>query len=446
MSDGTSLSRRSFLAAAAVIATACAGDGDATRDRATSGDPSGAEPSALAEHCAPDDGGITLPEGFCAVVVADSLGPARHLDVAPNGDLFVALRGGEGGSGDGVVALRDTDGDGSADVREEWGVARGTGLHLRGEHLYFGADDAVIRYPLPEGSLTPGGTPDTIVTGLPDTESHTAKPLAFDDEGNLYVNVGSPSNTCQVEDRVAGSPGQDPCPELDTRAGIWRFDADRSGQTQADGTRFATGLRNTVALRVHPQTDQLWGAVHGRDQLMQNWPDLFDARYSAENPAEEFVAIDEGDDFGWPYCYYSNDLDRKVLAPEYGGDGEEVGRCAEMEDPVIAFPGHWAPNDLEFYTAAQFPESYHGGVFVAFHGSWNRAPEPQGGYNVVFAPFRDGQPTGQWDVFAEGFPAGNVSPGSARFRPSGLALGPDGSLYVAEDQRGRIWRIVFAGP
>lgn len=444
-SHGTIVPAAAGLLMAAGLVVGC-GNGEQAAD---AGGPDGPPVSELATSCAPDNGGIALPDGFCALVVADSVGPARHLDVAPNGDLFVALRGGRGeggGGGGGVLALRDTDGDGSADTREQWGAARGTGLRLHQGSLYFGADDAVLRYPMEEGSLTPAGAPDTIVRGLPAEQSHTAKPLAFDDAGNLYVNIGSPSNTCQVEDRVEGSPGQDPCPELETRAGIWGFDAERAGQTQADGTRFATGLRNTVALGLHPETGQLWGAVHGRDQLHQNWPDLFDEQYSAENPAEEFVAVDEGDDFGWPYCYYSNEIDAKVLAPEYGGDGEEVGRCADTEDPVIAFPGHWAPDDLAFYTASQFPPGYRGGAFIAFHGSWNRAPLPQAGYNVTFVPFENGEPSGDWEVFAEGFPGGNVSPSGADFRPAGVAVGPEGSLYVSDDQVGRIWRVVYEGP
>ena len=430
---GANMARALGGAVALILAAGCGGDaGDAGSMEGTAG---------TAANCVQGDDDLSLPEDFCATVVAEDLGSPRHLEVAANGDLFVAIGG--GGGGPSVVALRDTDGDGEADIREEWGDQGGTGLLLHDGWLYFAPNDGVLRYPMEEGSLTPSGPPETIVSGLPSERSHAAKSLAIDSEGNLYVNIGSPSNTCQEQDRQRGSPGMDPCPELDTRAGVWRFDADATGQTQADGDRYATGLRNTVALRIHPATGQLYGVVHGRDMLSQNWPELFDAAYSAENPAEEMVAIDEGDDFGWPYCYHEYDTDTKVLAPEYGGDGDEVGRCAEMEDPVVAFPGHWAPNDLEFYTGDVFPERYRAGGFVAFHGSWNRAPEPQEGYNVVFVPFEDGQPTGEWEVFASGFPEGDVSPGGAEHRPAGVAMGPDGSLYVADDQAGTIWRIVY---
>lgn len=429
--------------AAAMGSAACQGGPD--DDAGPDGVAASGAPDALVRACEPDGGGIELPDGFCALVVAE-VGPARHLDVASNGDLFVALRSSDGGGGPGVAALRDTDGDGAADVEERWGVVGGTGIRLHGGYLYFGADDAVLRYPRDEGSLTPSGPPDTIVSGLPDTRSHRAKPLAIDTQGSLYVNVGSPSNSCQAQDRTPGSPGQDPCPQLETRAGIWRFDADTPGQTQADGTHYATGMRNTVALTLHPATEEPYGAIHGRDQLAQNWGELFDTVYSARNPAEEFVHIRQGDDYGWPYCYYSNAVGRKVLAPEYGGDGQEVGRCAEKDDPLIAFPGHWAPNAVAFYTGDQFPAPYRGSAFIAFHGSWNRAPMPQGGYNVVHVPFEGGEPTGEWSVFAQGFPQGDVSPRGAAYRPTGLAVGADGSLYVSDSEQGRIWRIVYEGP
>ena len=398
--------------------------------------------------CDPDIVGLSLPNGFCAVVVADSVGPARHLDVAANGDIFVAIRNTFGPERTpipgGVIALRDVDGDGRVDEQVRWGENGGNEVVLHGGYLYFATDDAVLRYLLPEGALFPSGPPDTLVSGLPAVANHRAKSLAVSDDGSLFVNIGSPSNACQVEPRAVGSPGQDPCPQLDTRAGIWRFDTGRTGQTQADGERFATGLRNTVALRLHP-SGALFGVVHGRDQLSALWPDYFTHEMSADKPAEEFVRIERGDDFGWPYCYYDPESDTKVLAPEYGGDGVAVGRCAGMEQPLVDFPAHWAPNDLEFYSATQFPEHFRGGAFVAFHGSWNRAPMPQAGYNVAFTPFAGGSPTGDWEIFADGFAGEELGPRSAANRPVGLALGPDGSLYISDSVRGRIWRIVFVG-
>lgn len=398
--------------------------------------------------CDPDNGGITLPEGFCALVVADSTGGARHLEVAPNGDIIVAIRNTRGPDRSiitgGVVILRDGDGDGRADETFRFGENGGNEVVLGDGYLYFATDDAVLRYPFPEGATMPSGPPDTLVMDLPDTQNHRAKSLALGSDGALYVNIGSPSNACQEEPRSVGSPGMDPCPQLETRAGIWRFDAERQGQTQADGTRFATGLRNTVALALHP-SGQLYGVVHGRDQLSALWSEHFTQEENARKPSEQFVLIQEGDDFGWPYCYHDPATDTKVLAPEYGGDGERVGRCQNMKDPILGFPAHWAPNDLAFYTGDQFPAEYRGGAFVAFHGSWNRAPLPQAGYNVAFAPFRAGEATGDWFVFAEGFAGSDVTPRGADHRPVGLAQGPGGSLYISDSQVGRIWRVVYTG-
>jgi len=397
--------------------------------------------------CDPDNGGLTLPAGFCALVVADLGGTPRHVAVRPNGDIFVAMYAPRRDStGGGVVALRDTTGDGRVDVRTVWGPGRGgSGIAIRGDDVWFATNSAVLRYTVPAGSLEPTAGPDTIVSGLPANRSHTAKSIAITDDGRLFVDIGSPTNSCQERDRQPESPGEDPCSALETRAGIWVFDARATGQTQADGSRFATGIRNGVALAIHPTTGQLYVVQHGRDQLGASWHTLFNDEQSAEKPAEEMLAVDQGDDFGWPYCYYDGQLGRKVLAPEYGGDGQTAGRCADKEDPVVAFPAHWAPDGLLFYTGDQFPANYREGAFIAFHGSWNRAPLPQGGYKVVFLPFNAGAPLSSYDVFADGFAGGTVSPGGAAHRPVGLAQGSDGSIYVTDDTAGFVWRIIYRG-
>lgn len=397
-------------------------------------------------ECDVDNGGITLPTGFCAQVVADLSQRARHVAVRPDGDIVIAVaqRRGQDDAVGGVYVLRDTTGDGRTDVQARFGeVNGGTGLALVGDQLWFGYDDAIVRFTLPAGALEPSAGPDTIVRSLPADRSHAAKSIGVSRDGRLFVNIGSPSNSCQETDRQDNSPGMDPCPELETRAGIWVFDANRTGQTQADGRRFATGIRNAVAHTLHPVDGALWALQHGRDQLTANWG--FTNEQGAETPAEELLRINEGDDFGWPYCYFSPDAGRRVLAPEYGGDRVQEGRCAEKKAPAFAFPAHWAPNAILFYTGEQFPVRYREGAFIAFHGSWNRAPLPQGGYNVVFLPFNAGAPLTGHDVFADGFAGAIVQPGDAAHRPTGLAQGPDGSLYITDDQRGRIWRVVYRG-
>ncbi len=404
-----------------------------------------AQHNAESLHCDADNGGLQLPAGFCALVVADNLGQARHLAVRDNGDLYVALR--RPASGGGIVALRDSDGDGRMDLTARFGALGGTGLEIDGDYLYFGAETSILRYRLAADRLEPEAAAEVLVAELPAQRQHAAKSLALDGQGRIYVNIGAPSNACQEQPRTPGSPGQDPCPQLLQQAGIWRFRADLPGQRQAtQGERYATGIRNAVALAWNPFAEALYAAQHGRDQLQQLWPRRYSIVQSAELPAEEFLLVKSGADFGWPYCYYDQLQQKRVLAPEYGGDGRLVGDCADYGLPISAFPGHWAPNDLLFYRGGQFPVRYRGGAFIAFHGSWNRAPLEQRGYRVVFVPFAGQLPDGAPELFADGFAgiAPITHPRDARFRPMGLAEGADGSLYIVDSQQGRIWRVLHA--
>jgi glucose/arabinose dehydrogenase len=410
--------------------------------------------AAVRPPCLPDNGGITLPRGFCATIVADSLPRPRHMAVSRSGDLFVALLGtGQAGVGGGLVGLRDTTGDGRADVQARFGDAASAEVALRGGYVYAGAPTSVLRYRLQPGELRPSGRPDTIVVDLP-TGGHALRTFAIDSTGALFLNIGSRTNACQERDRERESRGRDPCPELETRAGIWRFRSDRR-QTQRDGEHFAAGIRNSVAIAINPAERVLYVVQHGRDQLYGNWPALFDSVKSAKTPAEELFRVERGDDFGWPYCYYDSQLARKVLAPEYGGGGRTTGRCDGKKGNIAAHPAHWAPNALVFYTGSQFPGRYRNGAFIAYHGSWNRQPgEMQSGFNVVFQPLTNGRGAGPYEVFADGFfgEDGRVAarpnlapPGPKRHRPTGLAVGPDGSLYISDDGMGRIWRVFYVG-
>ncbi|HEV2130370.1 MAG TPA: PQQ-dependent sugar dehydrogenase, partial [Longimicrobiaceae bacterium] len=412
----------------------------------------GAAAAAL-PACDPDNGGLVLPQGFCALVAHEGVGAARHIAVAPDGRVYVAIQTRRGQEGQteqgGIVALRDTDGDGRLDERSErFGPEGGTGIAVQDGYLYFAPNTYVVRWRLADGELQPSGEPDTVVSGFPEQRSHAAKPLTFDGRGNMWVTVGAPSNNCGGEsDRQRGAQGLRPCPELEQTGGVWRFDANRTGQRQQDGEHWATGLRNALALGFNPADGQLYAGTHGRDQLDVIAPQHFTPQQNAELPAEEFVRLERGDNYSWPYCHYDPRQNRRVLAPEYGGDGQATGDCEQYRAPLTAFPAHWAPQDLLFYTGEQFPERYRGGAFIAWHGSWNRAPEPQQGYKVTFQPMGSGGPAGEYEVFADGF-AGNrplQSPGEAEHRPMGLAQLPDGTLYIVDSQQGRIWRVLYTG-
>jgi glucose/arabinose dehydrogenase len=391
----------------------------------------------------PDDNtGITLPGGFKATVFADNLGAARHLAVNKNGVVFVKVDG--KGKGQGIARLEDVNGDGVAEKVSSFGDYRGTGMAIKNGYLYASSNKEVFRYKLTDKEeVASSDNPEKIVTGLQDHGEHNSKSITLDNAGNIYVNIGAYSNACQLQNRRPGSMGKDPCPILDSAGGIWQFKDDKLNQTYGDGTRYCTGIRNIVGLDWNNSVNELFAMQHGRDQLFDNWPAMFNAKQSADLPAEEMFDIKKSDDFGWPYCYFDWQQNKKVLAPEYGGDGKKEDRCASKKRPVIGFPGHWAPNGLLFYTGNQFPAKYKNGAFIAFHGSWNRAPEPQAGYFVVFVPFKDGKPSGDYEIFADGFAGGNRDPSQARFRPCGLAQGPDGSLYISDDQKGRIWKVSY---
>ncbi|MCC6165559.1 MAG: c-type cytochrome [Acidobacteria bacterium] len=400
----------------------------------------------------PDNGGLALPDGFEAVVVHEGVGRARHLAVSDAGDIYVKLRVPQP---KGLVALRDADGDGRAEQMEVFGAYEdvgdyGTAMRIHEGHLYFTTASEVFRQRLTPGQLVPDSPVELVLkhdTTRVKPYEHVAMPVAFDNAGHLYVPFGAPGDVCQEFNRRPGAPGLDPCPELEWHGGIWQFDAHKIGQTERDGRRYATGVRSAVAMAWNDAVGALYAVQHGRGLLYQSWPDRYSRWASALLPAEEFFKVTEGFDGGWPYYYYDQVQGRKLLNPEYGGDGHAEGNGRSLTPPILAFPGHFAPNDLVFYTGDQFPERYRQGAFIAFHGSTNRTPYSQAGYFVAFVPFADGMPSGPWEVFADGFsgvtPIPNTS--DAVMRPVGLAQGPDGSLYVSDSVKGRIWRVMFTG-
>jgi glucose/arabinose dehydrogenase/mono/diheme cytochrome c family protein len=408
-----------------------------------------------------NNGGLLLPGGFEAVVVVDSIGRARHLTVNTNGDIYVKLTYNEFMHGrGGTVGIRDLNNDGKADIvayfgdyKDEGGLPAGMSIH--DGYLYTSTVKYVFRNRLTRGELLPTGKTDTIFI---DQDSglfrhwHSQKPLAFDNEGHMYIPFGAPDDGGQDMKTAgpAGMPGGkglDPSPDLEWHAGIWQFDAAKTGQTQKDGIKYATGIRSVLGIAWNPDDNTLYAVMNGMDNFHTRYPTTYTPWQAAVLPGEPLLKVTKGSDFGWPYAYYDQMQEKNILQPAYGGDGKTIGRAAKFDKPLMAFPGHWAPMDLFFYQGNQFPERYKKGAFIAFHGSTDRSPYPQAGYIVCFVPFEKGKPSGKWEVFADGFTVVDtvVNTSDAVFRPMGLAEGPDGSLYISESNKGRIWRVMFKG-
>ena len=408
-----------------------------------------------------DNGGLFLPGDFEALVVVDSIGPARHLTVNRNGDIYVKLTYNDrmNGAG-GTVGLRDLDSDGRADSIVYFGdykdVGRSAvGVTIHNGYLYTSTVTQVLRNKLKDGELVPTSKTEVVLTDdNPKVAEnwHTTKPLAFDNKGYMYVPFGSPSDANQDIEKygpvgIPGGKGLDPATELENHAGIWRFEADKLNLKQKDGYKFSTGIRSVVGMQWNPRDESVYAVVNGIDNFHTIYPKLFSSWQAAVLPAETLIRLKDGANFGWPYAYYDQMQKKNVLQPGYGGDGKIIGRAAQFDIPVIGFPGHWAPMDVLFYQGDQFPERYKNGAFVAFHGSTDRSPYPQAGYIVCFVPMENGAATGKIEVFADGFTGVDtvVNTSDAKYRPMGLAEGPDGSLYISESNDGKIWRVMYKG-
>ncbi len=407
----------------------------------------------------PDNGGLFLPQGFEALVVVDSIGRTRHITVNETGDIYAQLSNSKDGKG--TIALRDLDQDGKADSIVHFGnfIEKGrgaTGITIHDGYLYTSTRKFIYRNKIREGELVPTSETELVLTDMNPNVGrnwHTTKPVAFDDEGHMYVPFGSPSDACQDMELygpvgIPNGKGLEPCPELEKHAGIWQFDANKTGLTQEDGTKFAMGIRSVVGMKWNPKDKSLYAVGNGIDNFHTMFPDIYSKWQAAVLPSEKLMRVTKGSNYGWPYAYYDHIQKKNVLQPGYGGDGETIGRAAQFDEPVIGFPGHWAPMDVLFYDGDQFPDRYKNGAFIAFHGSTDRAPYPQAGFVVCFVPFdENGESTGEWEVFADGFANLEVvaNTSDAIYRPMGLSIGPDGSLYISESNKGKIWRIMYHG-
>jgi glucose/arabinose dehydrogenase len=389
--------------------------------------------------------GLRLPSGFHATVVAENLGPVRHLAVRDNGDVYVSTPKDQqgNGKGTGIIALRLDASHKAVDIQHFGTIDGGTGIGFHNGALYATSPSGISRFTFSGNALVPPKDPDVIVDGTPTTHpgfNRANRPIAFDTSGHVFLSLEATGNFCAEPTKPITPPvGLKPCPDLATRAGIWRFSAEKTGQKfPSDGEAWATGIRDLSALAWSPADGNLYGIMHGRDTLSRNWPALVP---SDAVVADEMHRVTKGTDFGWPYTFFDGARNARLVSPEYGGDGKTVA-TGHYSAPVLTFhSGRAAPVDLLFYSGTSFPASYRNGAFIVLHGTGNKT-----GYNVVFVPFDKNGKAGEPTVFADGFAAfDQAAPPRAKYRPIGIAAGPDGSLYISDSQVGRLWRIAYDG-
>ncbi|HEY9613137.1 PQQ-dependent sugar dehydrogenase [Allocoleopsis sp.] len=359
----------------------------------------------------PQNPTLKVPSGFQVNVYADNLDAPRWLTLTPSGDVLVTET-----RANRIRLLRDTNGDGVADVRKAFATAENAvnipfGMTFAGDSFFLANTGAVLRFPYTKGQqqligkgqkiadLTPGGY----------NQHWTRNVLASPDGTKLYVTIGSKSNV-----------DEEPLP----RASVQMMNLDGSNQQT-----FAYGLRNPVGLDFHPTTGELYTSVNERDGIGDDLvPDYF-------------TRIRQGEFYGWPYAYLAPNLiePRQIV----NGKSKRPDLVAKTQTPDVLFQAHSAALGLQFYDGQTFPEKYRNGAFVAFRGSWNRN---QGtGYKVVFVPFdAQGRPRSYYEDFLTGFLV-NPSEPTTWGRPVGLLVLPDGSLLVTEEANNRIYRIQYRG-
>ncbi|MBW4568323.1 MAG: sorbosone dehydrogenase family protein [Tolypothrix carrinoi HA7290-LM1] len=345
---------------------------------------------------------LKIPAGFRISVFAKDLGNPRMLAIGPDGTVYVTRRE----QGD-ILALSDRNRDGRADrIRT---VASGykyiNGITIRENRLYFVTDKQLYAADLrANGKIR---KPKLLINDLPDAGQHPNRTLAFGPDGLLYISVGSTCNACN-----------DTNPENATLL-----------QAQPDGsnrTIYAKGLRNTIGFAWHPETGELWGMDHGSD-----WR-------GNEQPPEELNLIQEGANYGWPFCFADRRPDVYLQTNPPGMTKEEY--CANTQPPALTYTAHSAPLGMLFYTGSQFPEEYRNDAFVTMRGSWNR--NPPSGYKVVRVHYENGKPV-EFEDFITGFL--DEEQLTQFGRPVGIAIAPDGSLLFTDDTNGVIYRVSYVG-
>lgn len=380
--------------------------------------------------------GLVLPAGFHAQIVADGIKNLRHIAITPGGVIYATTRA------DGIAALKlDKDHKAGEPQYFDKDVGSGTGIRLYHGALYASSVSAVYRIKL-DKNLVSAAQPETVLDGMP-KGGFNNRVIAFDNAGNFYVGVGATGNTCTGTTPKGQPPvGLTPCPGVQDRGGIWKFSATKLNQKfPADGVQVATGLRDLDALDFRPG-DGLYGAMQNRNGTHAQFPDVVS---QAEDDAisEEMFRFPAGTitNMGWPYTYWDGKQQIRLMAPEYGGNDKTQPPAGIYATPVTGFYPSHSPLDLLFYQGRQFPAHYRGGAFVVQHGG-NGLHVPAAGFEVDFIPFDHGKP-GATEDFADGFAGGEKSAAKALYRPVGEAIGADGSLYVADSQKGRIWRISY---
>jgi glucose/arabinose dehydrogenase len=346
---------------------------------------------------------ISLPPGFKISLFANGLNTPRMMAFAPNGDLFVANRG--GGQ---VVALPDRNQDGVTDSSEVFaeGLDNPHSLVFYNNYLYVASDDSVVRYPYKSGDLKASAAAQLVTNDVVVGNGHTTRTIAISPDGKqLYLSAGSSCNVCEDTD--------------DRRAAISVFDLSADGKA-TNRHIFASGIRNAVGIEFQPGTNNLWAVVNNRDDLGDNVP------------SETLLQVQSGQNYGWPYCYTQ---DGKVVYDSDFGQ-KDASVCQNVSLPALEMQAHSAPLGLEFYTGKQFPANYQGNLFIGFHGSWNRSVPT--GVKVVRVPFVNGKPQPPID-FATGWLQGSSHWG----RPVDPLTAPDGSLYLSDDTAGVVYRIYY---